>query len=72
MDKKTLVIIIGVVLILGGIVLMMITEPAGTEGSGPSGGIADVSEETRPYFWHGLILIIIGVVVALAASIKMV
>lgn len=72
MDKKTLVIIIGVVLILGGIVLMMITEPAGTEGSDPSGGIAGVSEETRPYFWHGLILIIIGVVVALAASIKMV
>ncbi|MBS3790795.1 MAG: hypothetical protein KGY66_07765 [Candidatus Thermoplasmatota archaeon] len=51
---------------------MAITEPAGTEGSDPSGGFADFSEDKRPYLWYGLISLVLGVVVVLVALTKMV
>ncbi|MBS3781983.1 MAG: hypothetical protein KGY68_05180 [Candidatus Thermoplasmatota archaeon] len=59
-------------MILAGIALMAITEPAGTEGSDPSGGFADFSEDKRPYLWYGLISLVLGVVVVLVALTKMV
>ncbi len=72
MDKRTVVTIIGIILIIAGGVFMTITEPSGAEGSDPSFGISDVSEETRPYLLQGIILVAIGIVTVLIAMVKMV
>ncbi|GEM_PF-3073569 len=71
MDKKTIVIILGVILILAGIVAMIHTEPAGDDGSEASRGIADVSEDERPYLWYGIALISSGIILSVVAAIKM-
>lgn len=63
-DKRTLILVAAAVLIVGGIVLALWEEPAGEEGARASGGVADVSEDTRPYLALGIILVVVGVGVA--------
>jgi uncharacterized membrane protein len=70
MGTKNIGLIVGVVLIVLGVVLMLITEPAGEEGSQASGGVADASEDTRPYVWYGLVALVLGIVVAVLAWLK--
>ncbi len=70
MDEKTVVIILGLILIIAGIVLMAYTESAGTPGSDPSFGIADVSEDIRPYFWYGIAFLALGVILMVLAVVK--
>lgn len=72
MDKKTIIVVIGLILILGGIALTAITEPAGREGLEASFSISEMSEEKRPYLLQGLIAISIGVITVLVALYKMV
>ncbi len=72
MDKKLIVIILGVILIVAGIAAMAYSEPAGGPGSEASWGIADVSEDVHPYFWHGVIILLIGIILLAVAVIKMV
>jgi len=72
MEKKTIVITIGIILVIAGAAFMTITEPAGEEGSEPSWGTAGVSEDTRPYFLQGLLLLGIGIITVLIALVKMV
>lgn len=67
--RKTAAIVVGLVLVAVGFVLFMITEPAGTSGSPASGGIANVSEETRPYLIPAVVVILLGVVVFLATAV---
>lgn len=50
MDKKTIVVLIGLILIIDGMVAIVYAEPAGDEGSEESRGIADISEDVSPYF----------------------
>lgn len=69
-DKKTLGVIVGVVLLIVGVGLLLVTEPAGESGSGASGGVADVSEETRPYLIPGVLLLVLGLIVAAAFWLK--
>lgn len=71
MDNKTLVIILGIILVIAGVGFMIITEPAGAEGSEQSFGISSVSEDTRPYLLQGIISLAIGIVTILLAVIKM-
>ncbi len=70
METKTVVILLGVVFLIAGIALMMVTEPAGTEGSQTSWGVADVSEDVRPYFWYGAIVLLLGIVLLVIALVK--
>lgn len=70
MDKKGIVIILGIILIVAGVAAMIYTEPAGEAGSSASFGIADVSEDIQPYFWHGIGLILVGVIVLVAGVTK--
>ncbi|MFW5898459.1 MAG: hypothetical protein ACOCT7_01235 [Candidatus Saliniplasma sp.] len=72
MDKKIIVILLGVILIVAGIAAMAYTEPAGGPGSEASWGIADISEDTHPYFWHGVIIVLIGIILLAVAVLKMV
>lgn len=65
-----MVIILGLILIIAGIVAMLYIEPAGSDGSEASFGIADVSEDEQPYFWYGVALIILGLIVLAMAVIK--
>lgn len=62
-NTRTLGLIAAGLLVIVGVVLLFVTEPAGGEGSDPSFGTADVSEETRPYLWHGIALIVVGLIV---------
>lgn len=62
-NTRTIGLIVAGLLVIVGIVLLFVTEPSGGEGSDPSFGTADVSEETRPYLWHGIVLIVVGLVV---------
>lgn len=71
MGKKTVVIILGLILVIAGIVAMVYTEPAGDEGSGPSGGISSWSEDVQPYFWYGVVLVVLGIIVLAAALMKL-
>lgn len=64
---KMIGLVAGGVLIVLGIVLMLITEPAGDEGGQASGGISDTSEDTRPYLWWGVPALVVGVAVAVLA-----
>ncbi|MFW6064514.1 MAG: hypothetical protein ACOC8Y_02950 [Candidatus Natronoplasma sp.] len=50
MDKKTIVVLIGLILIIDGMIAIVYAEPAGDEGSEESRGIADISEDVSPYF----------------------
>lgn len=47
-------------LVVAGIGLLLVTEEAGTAGSGASGGTADQSDETRPYLWPGIVVLVVG------------
>ncbi len=71
MSEKAIVMIIGVILIIGGIILMSIKEEAGAPGAEVT-SFAEASEEVHPYFWYGVLLLVIGVVTLLIGSIKMV
>lgn len=70
MERHTIAFIAAAVLVILGIVLMVWTKPAGEEGTDPSGGVADVSEDEQPYFWPGLIVLVIGVVVAVFGGLQ--
>jgi len=70
MDKKIIVMALGLILLIAGTVAMLYTEPAGEEGSDPSRGIADLSEDIRPYFWYGVIIILLGIIMLAMAVIK--
>lgn len=70
MQRHTIAFIAAAVLVVIGIVLMVWTEPAGDDGSGASGGVADVSEDEQPYFWPGLIVLVIGVLVAVFGGLE--
>ncbi len=70
MDKKIVILVIGILIILAGIALIAVTEPSGGAGSVPSFGIADVSEDTRPYLWHGVIVIMAGIAAVILAFVK--
>ncbi|MFW5946617.1 MAG: hypothetical protein ACOCTN_07085 [Candidatus Natronoplasma sp.] len=72
MDKKTIIVVIGLILILGGIALTVITEPVDSEGLEASFSISEMSEEKKPYLLQGLIAISIGVITVLVALFKMV
>lgn len=65
-----MVIVLGLILVIAGIALMAITEPAGEDGTDASFGIADVSEDVRPYFWYGVAVILLGIIMVLLAVIK--
>ncbi|MFO7990873.1 MAG: hypothetical protein R6U61_01085 [Thermoplasmata archaeon] len=71
MSEKAIVMVIGVILIIGGIVLMAIKEEAGAPGAEVT-SFAEASEEVHPYFWYGVILLVIGVIVLLIGLIKVV
>ncbi len=71
MESKMIVLVIAAIIILAGIVLIAITEPAGQEGSQGSWGISDISEHVRPYFWHGVALVVLGCVVGLVSVAKL-
>lgn len=66
-NMRTIGLIAGGILVILGIVLMLITEPAGEEGGQASGGVSDASEDTRPYLWWGIISLAVGIAVAMAA-----
>ncbi len=70
MNMKLIGLLLALILVIAGIFLISITEPSGEAGSEPSYGIAGVSEETHPYFLHGVGLIAIGCIAALVVSIK--
>lgn len=70
MGKKEMVIILGIILIIAGIVAMLYTEPAGSDGSEASFGIADVSEDEQPYFWYGVAFLLLGIIVLAMAIMK--
>ncbi|MFP4002012.1 MAG: hypothetical protein ACLFSM_06805 [Thermoplasmata archaeon] len=72
MNKKTIVIILGIILIIAGIGFISITEPAGAEGTEQSFGISEVSEDVHPYLLQGIILVAIGLITVLLAIFKMV
>lgn len=67
MDAKKIGLVVGAILVVIGIALVLITEPEGEEGSAASGGVADVSEETRPWLVHGVVAIVVGLGIALFA-----
>lgn len=67
--RKTAAVFVGLLLVAIGLALSFVTEPAGSPGSQASGGIADVSEETRPYLIPALVFIVVGVLVLLIAAI---
>lgn len=66
-NTKMIGLVVGGVLVVLGIVLMLITEPSGEEGGQASGGVSDVSEDTRPYLWWGVVALVVGIVVAAGA-----
>lgn len=51
MATRTVLLIIAAVLVVVGLGLTLVTDPAGEEGGAASRGISDVSEDTRPYLW---------------------
>ncbi len=63
-------LIVGLLIIIGGVFVISLTQEAGQAGVSPSGGIAETSEESRPYFWHGVFIIIGGLVVTVVSYIK--
>lgn len=66
METQKIGLIVGVVLLIVGVALVIPTEEAGEAGSGASGGTADQSDETRPFLIPGVILALIGIIVAAA------
>lgn len=67
LNTRMIGLVAGGILIVLGIVLMLITEPAGEEGGQASGGISDTSEDTRPYLWWGVVALVVGIAVAAAS-----
>ena len=65
MNRPMVFVVTGAALVVVGIIAIMITEPAGEDGSDASGGVANVSEDTRPYLWPGIIVIALGIVLAI-------
>lgn len=57
---KTIALIVATVLVIAGIGLLLVTESSGEAGSGASGGTAEESEDTRPYLWHGIVVLVVG------------
>ncbi|MBS3817641.1 MAG: hypothetical protein KGY76_08780 [Candidatus Thermoplasmatota archaeon] len=70
MEAKQVVMLFGVLLIIGGVILMTITEEAGESGTEVTPS-AEASEEIHPYFWHGLVLIVAGIIIVMVAVFKM-
>jgi len=70
MDKKIIVIILGLILLIAGTIAIVYTEAAGEEGSEASAGIAGISEDVRPYFWYGVIFVLLGIVLIAIAVTK--
>lgn len=71
MSEKAIVMVIGVILIIGGVILMAIKEEAGSPGTEVT-PFAEASEEVHPYFWHGVLLLVIGVIILLVGLVKIV
>jgi hypothetical protein len=68
---RTVALGVGLILMVAGAALLLVTEPAGTPGSGASGGVADVSEEVRPYLIEAVVLLLVGVaVLAVGATMR--
>lgn len=70
MELRAAGLVLGLLIIIGGVFMISLIQEAGEPGISPSGGIADTSEENRPYFWHGVFLIIAGLVVTVFSYIK--
>jgi hypothetical protein len=69
-NKKSVVPALAFALVAAGVVLLLITQPAGAPGSNPSGSIADVSEDVHPYLIEGLVLLLVGIVVLVVAQVR--
>lgn len=58
--NRNIALIVAVVLVIAGIGLLMVTEESGSAGTGASGGTSDQSEDIRPYLWHGIVVLVVG------------
>ncbi|MFW6040915.1 MAG: hypothetical protein ACOC85_03680 [Thermoplasmatota archaeon] len=70
MELQKIGLVISILLILGGVFLISLTESAGSPGAEPSLGISETSEDARIYFWEGTVIIVIGVVIAAVSLLK--
>lgn len=71
MEAKTIVILLGIIMMITGVILMVITEEAGQPGAEVT-PFAEASEDIHPYFWHGLVIVLIGIITVVLAAVKMV
>lgn len=58
--NRNIALIVAAVLVIAGIGLLMVTESSGEAGSGASGGTSGESEDFRPYLWHGIAVLVVG------------
>lgn len=70
MDLKAAGLIIGLLIIIVGVFTISLIQEAGESGISPSDGIAETSDEYRPYFWQGVFIIVIGLVVIVISYLK--
>lgn len=70
MDLKAAGLIVGLLITIAGVFTISMAQEAGETGISTSSGIVETSNLYRPYFWQGVFIIVLGIVVTVVPYLK--